>query len=52
VRVFFVVSVTIEHQKIEAPEAQCRRLVAKRHQRLKARHAALITGDELAIDDR
>ena len=42
----------VDRKEIEAPEAKPRRLVSEFHERTKARHTGLVTGDELAIDDR
>ena len=41
----------VEMEQVEAPEAQCRRLVAEIHQRAKTRQAILVAGNELAVED-
>ena len=41
----------VEMEQVEAPEAQCRRLVAEIYQRAKTRQAILVAGNELAVED-
>ena len=44
-------TVVAEVQKVEAPKTERRRFIAKLHQRAETRHARVIAGDKLAIDD-